>query len=202
MARMTTKSFFDMGPEIWKLSYGSSIYDFSGCGLTSLHGSPKIVNHSLLLEDNLLQSLSEGPSIVEGDFSIGSNRLIQSLHDGPKVVHGDYDATDCDIGMLSYVPERIEGDFLLAKNPLTSLKGINQLKEMDGRIYLDNCYIVSHILGVFFIKGCTGFKIRGSANPFSMAAAIVNRHIDKGRAGLLPCQKELIEAGLTDFAQI
>jgi hypothetical protein len=34
------------------------------------------------------------------------------------------------------------------------------------------------------------------------AIDIVNFHIEKGRAGLLPCQKELIEAGLADFAQI
>jgi hypothetical protein len=37
---------------------------------------------------------------------------------------------------------------------------------------------------------------------FGNTVGIVNRHISKGRAGLLPYQKELIEAGLADFEQI
>jgi hypothetical protein len=71
---------------------------------------------------------------------------------------------------------------------------------MDGGVYLRQCFITSHILGVFFIKGCTGFKTWNM--NMDIAAEIINRHISKGRAGLLPCQKELIEAGLADFAQI
>jgi hypothetical protein len=61
--------------------------------------------------------------------------------------------------------------------------------------------ITSHILGVFFIKGCKGIN-SNNKGYFGRAAEIVNTHISKGRAGLLPCTQELIEAGLVAFAQI
>jgi hypothetical protein len=72
---------------------------------------------------------------------------------------------------------------------------------MKGFIGTFNCPITSHILGVFFIKGCEGIKTN-SAGAYGKAVEIVNRYILKGRAGLLPCTQELIEAGLSDFAQI
>jgi hypothetical protein len=56
-------------------------------------------------------------------------------------------------------------------------------------------------LGVFFIKGCAGILTTNTGRLIK-AVIIVNSYIGKGRAGLLPCQKELIEAGLADFAQI
>jgi hypothetical protein len=54
---------------------------------------------------------------------------------------------------------------------------------------------------VFFIKGCIGI-LTNEPSTFVEAAEIVNKHIDKGRAGLFACTQELIEAGLADFAQI
>jgi hypothetical protein len=72
---------------------------------------------------------------------------------------------------------------------------------MNGIIDVNRCPITSHILGVFFIKGCRSIYTT-DANSFGSAAKVVNSHITKGREGLLPCQKELIDAGLADFAQI
>jgi hypothetical protein len=89
----------------------------------------------------------------------------------------------------------------LTHNPLTSLQGSSELKEMGGWIYVEGCPIKSHILGVFFIKGCIGVMTY-TFSDFDNAAGIVNKYISKGRAGLFECQKELIEAGLADFAQI
>jgi hypothetical protein len=147
--------------------------------LTSLEGCPKKILGSFHAEDNELKSLVGGPKVVGGHY-IAADNLLTSL-----------------MGMPSTIGRYLDLD----NNLLTSLSGINALTEMHGLIYVDRCPIESHILGVFFIKGCTGI-CTSSGGPFGEAVSILNQHIDKGRAGLLPCQKELIEAGLVDFAQI
>jgi hypothetical protein len=92
---------------------------------------------------------------------------------------------------------------------LTSLQYIYEMKEMKGVIDVTSSPITSHILGVFFIKGCGGIITRDSIynmtytdTPLNIALTIVNRNLHKGRAGLLACQKQLIDEGLADFAQI
>jgi hypothetical protein len=57
-------------------------------------------------------------------------------------------------------------------------------------------------LGVFFIKGCYGITSHDADAKISKVCDIVHKHISKGRAGLLPCTQELIEAGFAAFAQI
>jgi hypothetical protein len=148
-----------------------------------------------------LTSLEGCPEVVVGSFVIDDHRSLASLIGGPKEVGGFYAADRCGITCLEGIPVKIGRYFDIANNPLTSLQGINNLKEMDGWMNLRHCPITSHILGVFFIKGCKGLKTGGN-QVFGKAANIVNRHIDKGRSGLLPCQQELIEAGLAEFAQI
>jgi hypothetical protein len=220
------KSVADLGPEIWnnpKTLSGRKVYDLFNCGLTSLVGCPSKVKYSLYIDYNQdltslvgapkevgrhftmtccgLTSLEGSPDIIKGDFNIESNKSLTSLNGGPKEVCGDYIASRCGLTSLEGIPGKIGGDLMLAGNPLTSLQGINQLKEMNGSIYLHDCPITSHILGVFFIKRCDGLNHNGG-NELGRAITIVNIHIRKGRAGLFQCTHELIEAGLADFAQI
>jgi hypothetical protein len=147
-----------------------------------------------------ITSLAGCPEIVYGDFNIGNNALI-SLIGGPKEVEGIYSANNCELTSLDGLPGKIGGYLDLSDNGLSSLKGINNVRGMKGWLFVDGCQITSHILGVFFIKGCMGISADENSDLWK-AAEIVNQHIDKGRAGLLPCQRALIEAGLADFAQI
>jgi hypothetical protein len=142
------------------------------------------------------------PDEVANDFSIMNNySILLSLIGGPKKVGGNYIIDSCGLTSLEGIPNKIGNSLSLSSNPLTSLRGINKLKEMNGYIYVDTCPITSHILGVFFISGCHGL-VSDHIDSCFKAASIVNSHISKGRAGLIPCQMELIEAGLADFAQI
>jgi hypothetical protein len=162
------------------LRLSSDGIEANNCGLTALDGCPEVVT---------------------GYFDIMYNQSLTSLVGGPKEVGGNYSAKHCGLTTLKGIPVKIGGWFDLSSNPLTSLQGINNLKEMKGWANLTNCPITSHILGVFFIKGCWGI-LSNYRGDISNTVTIVNSHISKGRAGLLPCQKELIEAGLADFAQI
>jgi hypothetical protein len=151
--------------------------------------------------DTSIAYLDGCPEVIVGSFVIDDNHFLTSLVTGPTEVGGHYSAENCILTSLDGSPVKIGGYLSLSSNPLTSLKSINQLKEMKGTIFIDGCPIKSHILGVFFIKGCVG--LFSDCDPLcDKACDIVNRHILKGRAGLLACTQELIEAGLHDFAQI
>jgi hypothetical protein len=179
------------------------LISLGGCQLTSLEGCPEVVDCVFTATNNFLTSLKGAPSIVHGDFDVAFNTNLTSLVGGPREVYGDYNIGSSGISCLDGIPERIIGGLAMSDcRQLTSLRGINKLKEMDGSVYLHWCPIASHILGVFFIKGCSGIYAHTTNANFQKAIDIVNTHISKGRAGLLPCQKELIEAGLADFAQI
>jgi hypothetical protein len=151
--------------------------------------------------DTSIAYLDGCPEVIVGSFVIDDNHFLTSLVTGPTEVGGHYSAENCILTSLDGSPVKIGGYLSLSSNPLTSLKSINQLKEMKGTIFIDGCPIKSHILGVFFIKGCKGIASY-DGDDFGRAAEIVNQNISKGRAGLLPCTKELIEAGLAAFAQI
>jgi hypothetical protein len=138
---------------------------------------------------------------ITNTFNAGDNELT-SLVGGPNIVGLNYVVSNNKISSLSGVPSKIGGYLDLGNNPLTSLKGINKLKEMRGMIYIEDCPITSHILGVFFIKGCDGLIDLNGNIALANAVKIVNRHIGNGRAGILACTNELIESELDDFAQI
>jgi hypothetical protein len=169
--------------------------------LTSGLGEPNS-NGAIRVFGKNLTSLEGCPEVVNGEFDVDHNSSLSSLIGGPKEVGDYFSANHCGLTSLEGIPTRIGSSLYLNGNPLTSLKGINQLKEMSGRIHIYGCPIISHILGVFFIKGCQGFDLTITAVKLWNTANIVNKHISKGRAGLLPCTQELIEAGLHDFAQI
>jgi hypothetical protein len=165
-----------------------------------LVGGPSIVDGDYSARNCSILSLSGSPSIVGADFNMHNNKL-KSLVGSPKKVGGCYNAMDNEITSLDGITHIIGSSLFLIGNPLSSLSGINQVKQMCGGVYIHGTSVISHILGVFFIKGCQGLWVKGETSC-SRAAVIVNRHISKGRAGLMPCQQELIEAGLADFAQI
>jgi hypothetical protein len=175
----------DLDDEVWEMQdddsgfAGLGFYQLSECGLTSLDGCPEMIDASFDVQSNSLQSLVGGPKEIKGYYNVSSNRITS----------------------LDGIPEKIGGSLDLSDNKLTSLQGINKLKELGTSIVITSNPITSHILGVFFINGCTGLY-SFSKDDLNRAVVIVNRHVSKGRAGLLPCQKELIEAGLADFAQI
>ena len=140
----------------------------------------------------------------KGDFSLYKLKSIedaQNIKEFPNTIDGNFNCSFNELKSLDGIPVKIGGFLDISNNRFTSLQGIKQLKEMKGLLYTYNCPIKSHILGVFFINGCSGILANNRSN-FGKAVAIVNCHIRKGRSGLLPCTKELIEAGLEEFAKI
>jgi hypothetical protein len=127
--------------------------------LTSLVGGPSEVGGRYSVSNCGLSSLAGSPIFIGGALDISDNHSLTSLVGGPSEVGGDYIASNCMLVSLDGLPVKIGGYLNVIDNPLTTLKGINRLREMKGSVYVENCPITSHILGVFFIKGCCGIKI-------------------------------------------
>jgi hypothetical protein len=169
--------------------------------LESLVGAPHIIFGNFRADLCALSTLKGGPSIVHGSFDVDGNPLT-SLIGSPEYVGGYYSCQHTNITSLVGVPKKIGSNlFLNGLSQVKTLRGINSVNEMIGWVYIQYTAIESHILGVFFIKGCKGI-VTDSAGNFGKAVEILNSHINRGKSGLLPCQKELIEAGLADFAQV
>lgn len=144
-------------------------------------------------------------------FAIGDNDLV-TLEGCPRFVKGDFYAGNNQLTSLEYAPENIDGRAHFTNNPINSLHNIHKhMKTINGSIKFADlqsgtCPIKSHVLGLLLIRGLrravlsTGFE----NEKLKVVEDIINKYLpnDKGRASLIDCQNELIEAGFEEFAQL
>ncbi len=151
-------------------------FDCSYSGITTLKGSPSIVDKTFDCSNNKLTTLEGGPSKVDGNYMAYSNKLLTSLEGGP-----------------SYVGERLELSFC----GLTSLHNIHKIINHigDGADFTKNP-IKSHVLGLLLIDGLEQVWFNNKK-----VQSIINKHL-KGDRDVFECQEELIEAGLDEYAQL
>ena len=146
---------------------------------------------------NKLTSLAGAPSHVGGDFNCSDTRLT-SLKGAPSHVDGYFYCSDNRLVSLVGAPSHVDGSFSCSVNKLTSLKDVHKhITEIRGKFYAVNNPIESHVLGLLLIKGVTEVRLNNKR-----VKEILNRHLGKGRVGMLMAQEELIEAGLEEFAQL
>lgn len=150
-------------------------FDCSSLALTTIKGSPKRVIGYFDCSNNDLTSLEGAPKEVIRDFH-GSSNYLKSLEGISSIIGLDVNCST---------------------NQLTNLKDIHKMiTKMNGDFYCWSNPIESHVLGLLLIPGLK--RIRGGMSWCD----ILNRYIGKGRAGLIECQNELIEAGLEEYAQL
>jgi hypothetical protein len=81
---------------------------------------------------------------------------------------------------------------------ITSLKGIhNQLKKCHGMFVAHTNPIKSHVLGLLLIEGITGISLENY-----QVQDILNKHLGKGKAGVLAARQELLDLDLDDYAEL
>ena len=167
---------------------GKSVADL---GIDYKGGSFKCYNNELI-------SLEGAPSHVDGGFLCSNNKLT-SLEGAPSHVCGGFYCSHNELTSLEGAPSHVNGNFDCAyNNKLTSLKDVHKhITEIRGKFYAVNNPIESHVLGLLLIKGVTEVRLDNK-----QVEEILNRHLGKGRAGMLMAQEELIEAGLEEFAQL
>ena len=165
--------------------------------LTSLEGAPSRVSGHFDCANNELASLAGAPSHVGGGFFCSDNELT-SLTGAPSRVDGNFYCAFNKLRSLAGAPSHVGGDFDCSHSKLTSLKDVHKhIAEIKGEFKALNDPIKSHVLGLLLIKGITKVQLDNM-----QVTEILNRHLGKGRVGMLMAQEELIEAGLEEFAQL
>ena len=165
--------------------------------LTSLAGAPSHVGGNFSCRACTLKSLKGAPSHVDGSFYCNDNELT-SLKGAPSHVGGSFYCYINELTSLEGAPSHVGGDFWCSNNELASLKDVHKhVTEIKGEFYAFDNPIKSHVLGLLLIKGVTKVRLKNK-----QVEEILNRHLGKGRAGMLMAQEELIEAGLEEFAQL
>lgn len=150
--------------------------------LTTMKNCPLKVE-SLYCNDNKLTSLKHIPKIINGNLSVAGN-AISTFEHFPTEVHGNFN--------LTY------------NKTLTSLQGIQKyLRRVGSYIDFKGCPIKSHILGLLMID--IGGNIVIFGNPVDksyIVDTIMNRWKNQGRKGVLGAQRELLDLGYEELAQL
>lgn len=103
--------------------------------LTSLVGSPAIVNGEFNCSWNFLETLEGAPRRV-GAFLCQFN-LIQNLKGSPEQVEGDFVCRDCELYSLEGATKVVYGNFFCAGNNRTFSKSdVSEVCDVRGRIYV------------------------------------------------------------------
>ena len=132
-----------------------------------------------------------------GDFYCSYNELT-SLTGAPSHVGGHFYCYYNELASLAGAPSHVGSAFYCYNNELASLKDVyKHVTEIKGIFYAVNNPIKSHVLGLLLIKGVTEVRLDNR-----QVGEILNRHLGKGRAGMLMAQEELIEAGLEEYAKL
>ena len=117
---------------------------------------------------------------------------------GIEYAGGNFICSNTELTSLEGAPSHVGGSFNCSVNKLTSLKDVHKhIAEIKGAFYAIENPIESHVLGLLLIKGVTKVRLKNG-----QVEEILNKHLGKGRAGMLMAQEELIEAGLEECARL
>lgn len=141
-----------------------------------------------------------------GDYvTVKDGRFIKPYD---PIFDGSFKCNSSHLISLEGAPLYVEGDFSCPNNKLTSLEGIGKkyLRTMNGILYIYGNPIISHMLGILLVEGCT--KIVFAAPPYNVEPLIVrkvkdifSRHLE-GDRDILECREELIANDLKYYAKL
>lgn len=103
------------------------------CELNSLKNGPTIVEGEFNCQCNELKNLLFSPTYVGKNFFCNTNK-ITSLKGCPEIIHGKFDCSQNLLKDLSFGPHTVHSNFNASMNKLKSLKGI--AKNIGGSLAL------------------------------------------------------------------
>jgi hypothetical protein len=160
-----------------------------------------------IVKCNNLTSLKGFPSKVGGSIVISECEKLSTLTDLPNEFKFSFILTYCkNIKSFDGMPKIIHDNVILARNGFTSLHNIHKhFERIDGVLDITSDIIEDSLLGILLIAGVHEFDVTGTKRKeYKSAAAIINKYLKLGggRSNVIDCQRELIEAGLEDYAKL
>ncbi len=184
--------------------------------LGDLVGCPPIIYKSLRVDQNFITTLVGGPTLIDGEFDCSNNRLT-NLIGAPEYIG---DRFLCDENYLTTLDglnlTRPLKSVSFINNKITSLKGIHNRIPGCFKIDISDNPIQEGGIGLILIPGLqkvlfrqtdvldpTDFSTKKKKRSnFDRALLIIYKYLDQGKKGLLQCQEELVNAGLSEFAEL
>jgi hypothetical protein len=117
--------------------------DISFNKLVNTENFPKFITKGLNIKSNLIKVLSLEETHIGGNLLMDNNKFLRSLK-GIGVVYGSISAYQCNLDSVDFGREMlINGDLVVSKNGIRSLKIPNKLIIMGGIILCENL-ILNH----------------------------------------------------------
>jgi hypothetical protein len=156
------------------------------------------INGNFYCSYNNLTSLVGTPNLVDGDFDCAANRLI-TLDGGPKSVGGYFSCYSNQLTSLEGAPQSVGSNFNCIRNQFISLVGAPQ--SVDGNFHCD----WSPTLPLLRTVVAKEVRIYKNHNIFEKITDILNSCIRMNpgsyRKAALDAKRKLIDAGYKDNAK-
>lgn len=162
-------------------------------GLMSLEGCPEVITDTFIASANLFKDLKHFPKKVKG-ATLSHNQIknFEGVGEIDSLI-----ANSCKIDSLKGLPDGMSYLELRFNERLTSLK---DLPKNIQKLFIDET-LFRRDFTQFFIKGVKNIEVDIFTNHEMTLKIlrIVNKHLPNGRAGLIDCQDELIDAGFDEY---
>ena len=153
-------------------------------------------SHLMVFPDDL-------PKRISGSFSCIDNQLT-SLKGCPEEIGGNFLCGFNGLTSLEFCPKRVGQRFSCVENGLISLEGIHKNLHEVGQFACYDNPIKSHVLGLMLINvtSTASNAIKTSLGLYGDVDEILNKWKNQGRKGVLGAQRELLDLGYEELAQL
>ena len=153
-------------------------------------------SHLMVFPDDL-------PKMISGSFSCIDNQLT-SLKGCPEEIGGNFLCGFNGLTSLEFCPKRVGQRFSCVANELISLEGIHKNLHEVGQFACYDNPIKSHVLGLMLIHvtSTASNAIKTSLGSDGDVDTILNKWKNQGRRGVLGAQRELLDLGYEELAQL
>lgn len=141
-------------------------YNCSGNGLYHLNGAPRKVTEEFFCYNNKLRTLYGGPTEVGSHYLCDRNSLL-SLEGAPSEIGGRFDCSENRLKSLEHLPPTIKTDLDIShNNSIKSLHNIHRIVKFIGGNITIPTTVRSNILGLVKISGLKDIQFASASQRY------------------------------------
>lgn len=175
-------------------------FDARHVGLRSLKNSPRTVHMSMIVNNNLLTSLTHAPDLIMGDFEAAGNGHLTRLDCANCVVLRDLDVQECNLTSLNNCAQVKEGLWAKDNPRLVDLKGIPACEELFISYHPDLALLPTLEVGHITVRNITP-HFPDDPDAHKRLKNIIKKYEGKGKSAILNFALELKQAGFAGNAR-
>ena len=144
-------------------------------------------------------------SIYTGDYTVTDS----DVHNGriincpSEIIKGAFYCDSKELTTLEGMPSVVDGTVFVSHNKLTTLHNIHKMCRsvgmVNGGFNVDKNPIMDSMLGLLLIKNIAWVSFWKYGG---IIEKILSKNAGKGKSGVLQAQRDLIDAGLEEYAEL